>query len=62
MWWQPQTCRTRVLTELDKCEAELTILRAAKELIEAQEAEIEELKRRVGTYRISLLALAHLKT
>lgn len=48
-------------TELDKCEADIVILRAAKELIVEQESEIEELKRRVGTYRIALLAVAHLK-
>lgn len=48
-------------TELDKCEAEITILRATRELLVAQESEIEELKRRVATYRIALLAVAHLK-
>lgn len=54
-------CRTRATTELDKCEADITILRATRELLVAQESEIEELKRRVATYRIALLAVAHLK-
>lgn len=49
------------MTELDKCEADITILRATRELLVDQEREIEELKRRVATYRIALLAVAHLK-
>lgn len=39
----------------------IAVLTAAKEHLEDQEREIEELKRRVGTYRIALLAVAHLK-
>lgn len=48
-------------TDLDKCEADLVILRAARGLIQDQEREIEELKRQRSTYRIALLAVAHLK-
>ena len=48
-------------SDMDKDQVAISILTAAKELIEDQESEIEELKRRVATYRIALLAVAHLK-
>lgn len=48
--------------DIELAETTIAVLQAAKQHMEDQEAEIEELKRRVGTYRISLLALAHLKT
>lgn len=58
----PTGCRTWVASRVAQYEADLTILRATRELIIEQEAEIEELRRQRGTYRIALLALAHLNS
>lgn len=48
-------------SDINPDEVTIAVLSAAKEHLEDQEREMEELKRRVATYRIALLAVAHLK-
>ncbi len=57
---QSMTWTQLVDSDMNQDEVTIAVLTAAKEHLEDQERQIEELKRRVGTYRLSLLALAHL--
>lgn len=58
---KPETWTELVDSGIDEYEVAIALLAASKEHMEDQEREMEELKRRVATYRLALLAVAHLK-